>query len=81
MKIQGLKCDSAKCSYVNPHVKREDFPLYLGKPCPQCGTPLLTKSSLRMLEILESLELVLPEGLKLKASFESETVLRLEFLS
>lgn len=43
--VVGIKCDS--CDYRDKSVKYEEYKYYLNKPCPICGTNLLTKADLR----------------------------------
>ena len=39
-RIYGIKCD--KCTYRDDTVEFEQYPEYINKPCPLCGTILLT---------------------------------------
>ena len=41
----GIKCDA--CEYSDMSVPYEDYPMYIGKPCPVCCAPLLTEEQLR----------------------------------
>ena len=43
LKISGIKCDNVECDYKNDDVKLEDYHLWLNKPCPLCGSNLLTE--------------------------------------
>lgn len=40
----GIKCDKKGCGYCDPDVKVSEYPSYINKPCPQCGSNLLTKA-------------------------------------
>lgn len=42
LNIYGLKCEKASCRFSKRDVKFEDFPKWIDKPCPKCGTNLLT---------------------------------------
>lgn len=42
-KLGGLKCDTPHCNYVDPDIPFEDYPKWIGKPCPVCGRSLLTQ--------------------------------------
>lgn len=57
--ISGIKCDNKECSYRDDAVKCEDYGDWLNKPCPECGSNLLTESDyvvvLRMLKIVNRL--------------------------
>lgn len=43
MEIKGIKCDNKNCNYENDDVKFEEYPSYINKPCPVCGSNLLTQ--------------------------------------
>ena len=57
--ISGIKCDNKECSYRDDSVKFEDYGNWLNKPCPECGSNLLTESDyvavLRMVKIVNKL--------------------------
>ena len=42
--IGGIKCDNPKCDYIDQSVELEDYPNWLNKPCPKCGSNLLTQA-------------------------------------
>ena len=42
--ISGIKCDNPECSYRDDEVKYEDYIHWLNKPCPECGSNLLTEA-------------------------------------
>ena len=42
--ISGIKCDNPECSYRDNEVKYEDYINWVNKPCPECGSNLLTES-------------------------------------
>jgi len=44
LNIHGIKCDA--CDYKNDDVKFEEYKEWLNKPCPKCGTNLLTQADL-----------------------------------
>lgn len=39
----GLKCDNPQCDYIDMSVKIEDYKDWVNKPCPLCGSNLLTE--------------------------------------
>jgi hypothetical protein len=41
--IKGIKCDNKDCDYVNEDVSVSDYEKWLNKPCPKCGSNLLTQ--------------------------------------
>lgn len=42
--VTGIKCDHPECDYVELDVKSEDYPKWVNKPCPKCGSNLLTQA-------------------------------------
>lgn len=42
--ISGIKCDNPECKYRDDEVKYEDYIHWLNKPCPECGSNLLTEA-------------------------------------
>ena len=43
MKCSGIKCDNPKCDYRDDTVSFEDYINWVNKPCPKCGSNLLTQ--------------------------------------
>jgi len=54
--ISGIKCDNPKCDYRDDSVNRDNYPEYVDKPCPECGSNLLTKEDYEAVISLESIE-------------------------
>ncbi|NEZ84559.1 hypothetical protein EXN54_20290 [Clostridium botulinum] len=52
LNIKGIKCDNPNCDYRNDKVEFEDYKNWLNKPCPKCGSNLLTKEDLEMTKSL-----------------------------
>lgn len=52
LNIRGIKCDNPNCDYRNDKVEFEDYEKWLNKPCPKCGSNLLTKEDLEMTKAL-----------------------------
>lgn len=48
LKISGIKCDNAECNYRDDDVKFEDYHLWVNKPCPLCGSNLLTEKDYKL---------------------------------
>jgi hypothetical protein len=48
----GIKCDNPKCNYADETVKIEDYKKWLNKPCPCCGSSLLTKADYNNVRLL-----------------------------
>lgn len=42
--MHGIKCDNKSCDYEDKEVKSTDYLSYLNKPCPKCGSNLLTQA-------------------------------------
>lgn len=42
----GIKCDNENCNWFDNTVTDEQYPEYLNKPCPECGSNLLTQQDL-----------------------------------
>lgn len=57
-KISGIKCDN--CSYRDDTVTFEQYPDYINKGCPLCGTNLLTEEEyfqcIRMYKAVEKID-------------------------
>ena len=43
MNIGGIKCDNKECDFNDMTVLFEDYANWLNKPCPKCGSNLLTQ--------------------------------------
>lgn len=56
IEISGIKCDNPDCDYRDMTVRRENYLEYLGKPCPECDSVLLTQADYEAVLALESLE-------------------------
>ena len=52
IEISGIKCDNINCDFKDDTVRFEDYDQYLNKPCPKCGSNLLTEADLRTTKIL-----------------------------
>lgn len=44
LEIKGIKCDTRHCNYASWEVPFEDYPNWINKRCPVCGSNLLTQS-------------------------------------
>lgn len=42
--IRGIKCDNPDCDYREEGVLVSDYEKWLNKPCPKCGSNLLTQA-------------------------------------
>jgi predicted nucleic-acid-binding Zn-ribbon protein len=42
--IRGIKCDNKDCDYKNEDISVSDYEKWLNKPCPKCGSNLLTQA-------------------------------------
>ena len=78
--VGGIKCDNKDCSFKDMGVKFEDYDKWLNKPCPECGSNLLTQddfdSTKVLMDITAFLNEILPESredeelYKMSASFD-----------
>lgn len=50
--IKGIICDNPGCDYRDDSVEFKDYKAWLNKPCPKCGTNLLTKEDVRTIKRL-----------------------------
>lgn len=48
--VRGIACDHPRCDYADPTVELEDFPEWINRPCPKCGTNLLTQEDFETVE-------------------------------
>lgn len=48
----GIKCDNPECCYADETVKVEDYKDWLNKPCPECGSNLLTQADYDNVQML-----------------------------
>lgn len=48
----GIKCDNPECDYADQTVKIEDYKKWLNKPCPKCGSNLLTEADYKNVRLL-----------------------------
>ena len=51
-KIVGIKCDNPNCTYENKDVCFKDYKKWLNKPCPLCGSNLLTQNDFNTVRTL-----------------------------
>ena len=51
--ISGIKCDNPDCDYLDDTVSKDNYPEYVDKPCPDCGTILLTQRDYDAVVLLE----------------------------
>lgn len=45
-RIRGIKCDNPFCDFRDDTVEFEEYPGWLNRPCPLCGSNLLTQADL-----------------------------------
>ena len=66
--VYGIQCDNPTCDYNDPTVQYESYPEYVNKPCPKCGSVLLTEADYQSTKLLIGLahisETVPPEQLE-----------------
>ena len=62
MNIKGLQCDKPGCNYVDMSINVEDYKEYIDRPCPECGSSLLTQIDYDIVQKLIEIAENLPEG-------------------
>lgn len=50
----GMKCDAPDCGWSDMTVQRSEYPAYRNKPCPVCGTNLLTDEDWAIVQSVEA---------------------------
>lgn len=73
LKTKGIKCDA--CDYKDMSVKREDYDLWLNKPCPACGANLLTEADYDKLIEMEKVAEFLNKGFEKLPAFLQKSLL------
>lgn len=53
--VYGIKCDNPKCGWKDMSVEYKDYPSYVNKPCPCCGSNLLTEHDFSVINIMMKL--------------------------
>lgn len=57
--VGGIKCDNPECDYMDQSVELKDYPKWLNKPCPKCGSNLLTQADYDNVQaIVELIEVI-----------------------
>ena len=74
-RVKGIKCNNPACDYRNDTVRLEDWPEWLNKPCPKCGSNLLTLqdliASVRLIATIHAVNLVMKPVMPLLQEAES----------
>jgi hypothetical protein len=64
--IKVIKCDNKDCDYVNEYVSVSDYEKWLNKPCPKCGSNLLTQEDYEatkaLISLVETLKEIIPKA-------------------
>lgn len=50
--IGGIKCDLVGCSYEDQSVTVSQYPQWVNRPCPKCGSNLLTEADFNTVQIM-----------------------------
>ena len=58
----GIKCDNSKCDFVDQSVRIQDYDKWLNKPCPKCGSNLLTQADYDNVQMLLKLVHIVNEN-------------------
>ena len=74
---KGIKCDNNECDYEDMSVDPADYPNWVNKPCPKCGSNLLTEEDFSLFKgIMEMIDNINkdPEMIKLSEESDEELV-------
>ena len=63
MNIHGIKCDNSECNFNDMTVLYEDYDKWLNKPCPNCGSNLLTQQDYDTVKMLMDITGMINEAL------------------
>jgi hypothetical protein len=53
--MAGIKCDNVHCGYRDDSVLSKDYKDYVDKPCPKCGSNLLTQKDYKSFLIIQTI--------------------------
>lgn len=59
--VGGIKCDNKDCDFKDMDVKFDDYPDWLNKPCPKCGSNLLTEQDYFAIKTMIELTAIINE--------------------
>lgn len=69
----GIKCDNPECDFADETIKVEDYIDWLNKPCPKCGSNLLTKEDYDNVYMLLSLVDIVNEKYSLTEEMQNNS--------
>lgn len=55
LEVEGIQCDNKSCNYEDMSVKSKDYESYIDKPCPKCGSNLLTEADYKTFKVLDAI--------------------------
>lgn len=61
MNVGGIKCDNKDCDFKDMEVLFRDYDKWLNKPCPKCGSNLLTRKDFNNTKLLVDLTTLLKD--------------------
>ena len=50
--IRGIKCDKDECDFIDMNVPNKEYDQWLNKPCPKCGSNLLTEADYKTVKLM-----------------------------
>lgn len=71
----GIKCDNKKCDYADETVEIKDYKNWLNKPCPKCGSNLLTQADYNNVQELIKLATFINKNEEIHESTEKESTI------
>ncbi len=52
VKVEGIRCENPSCDYENTSIQPIEYKEWVNKPCPKCGTVLLTENDYNLAILL-----------------------------
>ncbi len=76
--ITGIKCDNPDCDYRDNTVTSESYLEYIGKPCPECDSVLLTQEDYDSVMMLQGTVIDINKLIPANLLGDEETFLDIE---
>lgn len=61
MIVGGIKCDNKECDFKDMDVLFDHYDKWLNKPCPKCGSNLLTQQDFDTIKVLMDITAIVNE--------------------
>lgn len=73
--FQGLKCDNPECDYQDKTIPVENFIAWVNRPCPKCGSNLLTQADYENVQTLLYLGQMMLDHNEIQSAQDGDSVL------